>query len=243
MVVTSGVIPIPPGWTRLPGVKVAVSVDGLPEHHDVRRKPATYDRILRNIEGCKVDISWVVTQVMMERPGYLEEYMAYWSARPELARVGLSIYTPQIGEESAEMLTPEARRELIRQLPELKQQYPALFIKGGVIKALGNPPASPRECTFSRMTVNYSADLETQIQPCVFGGNPDCSQCGCAATALLHYVGGLGFGPFKAVHVMRGSMELGALTNRLRPGSIEVKRWTPTMQAQQGRPGLVQINK
>src|SRR5512146_2048886 len=43
LVVTSGVIPIPKEWIGLPRSRVAVSVDGLPEHHDVRRKPATYD--------------------------------------------------------------------------------------------------------------------------------------------------------------------------------------------------------
>src|SRR5271167_2416461 len=41
LVVTSGVIPIPLEWMKLPRVRVAVSVDGLPEHHDIRRKPAT----------------------------------------------------------------------------------------------------------------------------------------------------------------------------------------------------------
>src|SRR5690348_7289969 len=48
MVVTSGVIAVPKPWTSLPRVMVAISVDGLPEHHDVRRKPATYERILKN---------------------------------------------------------------------------------------------------------------------------------------------------------------------------------------------------
>src|SRR3954470_15383462 len=51
LVVTSGVIPIPMEWMDLPRVRVAVSVDGLPEHHDVRRNPATYERILKNIQG------------------------------------------------------------------------------------------------------------------------------------------------------------------------------------------------
>ena len=46
LVVTSGMIPIPTEWMKLPRVRVAISVDGLPEHHDIRRKPATYERIL-----------------------------------------------------------------------------------------------------------------------------------------------------------------------------------------------------
>ena len=49
MVVTSAVIPIPSAWMRLPNVTISVSIDGLPEHHNVRRHPATYERILANI--------------------------------------------------------------------------------------------------------------------------------------------------------------------------------------------------
>src|SRR5262249_48556067 len=40
MVVTSAVIPIPTAWMEIPRVRVTVSIDGLPEHHDIRRKPA-----------------------------------------------------------------------------------------------------------------------------------------------------------------------------------------------------------
>src|ERR1700740_1193250 len=61
MVVTSAVIPIPKEWMTIPRVRVTVSVDGLPEHHDVRRKPATYDRVLQNIEGCQVNVHWTIT--------------------------------------------------------------------------------------------------------------------------------------------------------------------------------------
>jgi len=68
LVVTSGVIPIPMEWMNLRRVRVAISVDGLPEHHDIRRKPATYDRILKNIHGRKVNIHWVITRPMLQRP-------------------------------------------------------------------------------------------------------------------------------------------------------------------------------
>jgi MoaA/NifB/PqqE/SkfB family radical SAM enzyme len=67
LVVTSGVLPIPMEWMSLPRVRVAISVDGLPEHHDIRRKPATYERILKNIEGREVNIHWVITRPMLER--------------------------------------------------------------------------------------------------------------------------------------------------------------------------------
>src|SRR5216684_5112874 len=47
LVVTSGVIPVPAEWMKIPRVRIAVSVDGMPEDHDIRRKPATYQRILK----------------------------------------------------------------------------------------------------------------------------------------------------------------------------------------------------
>ena len=53
--VTSAVIPISRNWMTILRLRVAVSVDGLPEQHGIRRKPATYERILRNIQGCTVN--------------------------------------------------------------------------------------------------------------------------------------------------------------------------------------------
>src|SRR5256712_11176377 len=100
LVVTSAVIPIPVEWMNIPRLRVAVSVDGLPEDHDIRRKPATYERILKNIEGRQVNIHWVVTRPMLARPGYMAEYVSFCSARPEVNRIWVSVYTPQVGEQS-----------------------------------------------------------------------------------------------------------------------------------------------
>jgi sulfatase maturation enzyme AslB (radical SAM superfamily) len=94
LVVTSAVIPIPAEWMKLPRrLRVAVSIDGLPEHHDVRRKPATYERILKNIEGRELNIHWTITRPMLSRAGYMEEYVAFWSGRPEVNRIWLSLFT------------------------------------------------------------------------------------------------------------------------------------------------------
>jgi MoaA/NifB/PqqE/SkfB family radical SAM enzyme len=81
MVVTSGVIEIPREWMTIPRLRVAVSVDGLPEHHDERRKPATYERILTNVAGRSINVHWVTTRPMLSRASYLEEYVAFWNAR------------------------------------------------------------------------------------------------------------------------------------------------------------------
>src|ERR1700693_5475712 len=98
MVVTSGVIAIPSEWMKIPRLRVAVSVDGLPEHHDIRRKPATYERILNNIEGREINVHWVITRPMLARPGYLEEYVSFWNARREVDHIWVSLYSPQIDE-------------------------------------------------------------------------------------------------------------------------------------------------
>lgn len=188
LVVTSAVIPFPREWNAIRRVRIAVSIDGLQPEHDARRRPATYERILKNLEGREADISWVITNQMLERPGYLDEYLAFWTARPEIGRIWLSLYTPQKGEISAEKLTRASRERLFRELLRLKEEYPALILPHGATAAFAKPPSSPHDCTFSRVSVNYSADLKTRVQPCFFGGNPDCSQCGCAVSAGLHWL-------------------------------------------------------
>jgi MoaA/NifB/PqqE/SkfB family radical SAM enzyme len=221
LVVTSGVIPIPGEWNQLRHVRIAVSIDGLREEHDVRRAPATYERILQNIAGRRVDISWVITRQQMERSGYLDAYLAFWTARPEIDRVWISFYTPQIGEQSPEMLTPAQRRALVVELPLLKERYAKLLMTAGIAEAFATPPSNPDECVFSRMSMNYSADLQTQVQPCFFGGEPDCRQCGCAITAGLHWVGQKRLlGPLRAAHVMEASIAVGQAVSRVRNGRL-----------------------
>ena len=221
LVVTSGVIPIPVEWNDLRHIRIAVSIDGLREDHDTRRAPATYDRILKNIDGRRVDISWVITRQQMAKPGYLDEYLTFWTSRPETDRIWVSIYTPQMGELSAEIPTPELRRELIRQLPILKERYPALLMTPGIAEAFATPPSNPRECVFSRVSVNYSADLKTQIQPCFFGGTPDCGRCGCAVTAGLHWIGKKRvLGPIRLEHLMNASVAIGRFAMAARGGRL-----------------------
>ena len=188
LIVTSGIIPFPQAWNRIPRVRVAVSIDGLQPEHDARRAPATYQKILKNLEGREADISWVITNQMMQQPDYLERYLAFWTARREIGRIWLSLYTPQKDEHSAEMLTPESRQRLLAELPLLKRRFPNLILPHGAVEAFARPPANPGQCTFSQVSVNYSADLRTRVEPCFFGGNPDCSQCGCAVSAGLHWL-------------------------------------------------------
>ena len=226
LVVTSGIIPIPAEWMGLHRSRVAVSIDGLPEHHDPRRKPATYNRILQNIRDREVNIHWTITGPMMKRPGYLEEYVAFWQARPEVNRIWVSLYSPQQGEHTPEMLTKEERQQVARELPGLRESYPKLLMSPGIGQALLEPPQNPRECLFSKMSTNYSADLVTRVEPCIFGGTPDCSQCGCIVSSGLHHVQKIKVvGPLKIGHLVRTSTAIGSLVNRVRSGSANPSRW------------------
>jgi MoaA/NifB/PqqE/SkfB family radical SAM enzyme len=210
LVVTSLVIPFPVEWNGIPGVRIAVSIDGLAPEHDKRRAPATYERILKNLDGRRADISWVITNQMVQRPGYLDEYLGFWTARPEIERIWMSLYTPQRDEQSAERLTPESRKRVLEELPRLKTRYPDLVFPNGALDAFAAPPATPAECTFTRVSKNYSADLETRVEPCFFGGNPDCSECGCAVSAGLHWLHEKRLAPgIKVGHIIDSSLAIG----------------------------------
>jgi len=217
MIVSSAVIPIPSEWMALPRVTIAVSVDGLPEHHDVRRAPATYEKILKNIAGRRVNIHGTVVRSHLGEPAYLKSYVEFWSQRDEVHRIWLSGYTPQRGEQTPEMLTPEDRARLADAIPRLATKFPKLLMKSGMAQALLDPPASPSDCAFARISANYTADLRTRVRPCVFGGDPDCSQCGCAISSALHWITNEKLGPLKARPLFDATLAIGAAVARLKP--------------------------
>lgn len=236
LVVTSAVIPIPMEWMALPRVRVTVSVDGLRPEHDERRKPATYDRILNNIEGRSVNIHLTVTSPMMKREGYLEEYFDFWSARPEVNKIWLSVYTPQVGEAAPEILTPAERRRLAQDMAGWQARFPKLLVGRFYVEGLERPPRNPDECIFSKMSANYSADLATRVEPCIFGGTPDCHQCGCAVSLGMHWLSRYPLlGPLRAGHLIGVSVASGSLVNFLRRTPVRPDRWFRRLPAPAGK--------
>jgi MoaA/NifB/PqqE/SkfB family radical SAM enzyme len=188
-VVTSAVRPIPAEWAQIPRLSLVVSIDGLQPEHDARRSPATYDRILKHIVGHQIVVHCTVTRQQVQRPGYLREFAAFWSAQPHVRKIWYSLYTPQVGEVSAEILTPEDRQLVVGELRSLRTEFAKIQMPKGLLDVYATPPSSPDHCIFSRVTHSVSADFRTQITPCQFGGTPDCSQCGCIASAGLAAIG------------------------------------------------------
>ncbi len=188
-VVTSAVRSIPLQWSNIPRLQIVVSIDGLQPDHDKRRKPATYERILQNIDGNRITIHCTVTAQMCGRTGYFEEFARFWSERPEVVKIWFSLFTPQLGSTCGEILSAEQREEVLGDLARLRSSYPKIALPDLVIDGYRNPPKSPSECIFARTTMSITADLKSRVVPCQFGGTPDCSHCGCLASAGLKAVG------------------------------------------------------
>lgn len=187
--VTSAVRPIPVEWAPLRRLQIVVSIDGLAPEHDERRKPATYDRILKHIKGHQITVHCTVTRQQAQRDGYLEEFVRFWSDNADTRQIWVSLYTPQVGEHSDERLRPDDRERVVAALMLLRRQYSKLRMPESLIKVYANPPRTPDECIFAQTTTCVSADFERHISPCQFGGNPDCTNCGCIASAGLGALG------------------------------------------------------
>ncbi|MCI0412156.1 radical SAM protein [bacterium] len=215
--VTSAVRRIPQEWALIPRLGISVSIDGLQPEHDERRKPATYERILKNIAGHQVSVHCTLTHQQLVRDGYLEEFVKFWSDQPTTKRIWMSLFTPQKGENSKERLTPEDRWKAIQDLLDLKPKYPKLDVGRGVAEFYENPPNSPGECTFARLSTCISADFEKLITPCQFGGNPDCKNCGCIASAGMDAVQRhqLPFG-IRVGQILDASLKVGACIKHIR---------------------------
>jgi MoaA/NifB/PqqE/SkfB family radical SAM enzyme len=216
--VTSAVREIPKEWRGLFRLSIVVSIDGLQPEHDKRRTPATYDRILKHIEGHRITVHCTITRQQVNRAGYIEEFLRIWSERREVEKIWISLYTPQIGEISEERLRPDDRARVVDDLMALRVRFPKLALPQGLIEVYAEPPTSPDDCVFARTTTVLSADLKTRVEPCQYGGAPDCSQCGCIASAGLaavarHQI----FGFIPVGMIFNGSLKVGERMRRIRP--------------------------
>lgn len=216
--VTSAFREIPKSWSAIRWLSIVVSVDGLQPEHDARRKPATYERVLKNIQDHQITIHCTVTAQMMQRPGYLDQFLEFWTRRKEIKRIWMSFFTPQKGASGPEVLSPEQRSQAVRELLRLRQFYRKLDMHPSLIREFLHPPASPEQCVFAQTTQVVSADLKTRIVPCQFGGEPDCSQCGCIASMGLAAIGHRRIVPgITAASLLKASLRIGQAWRRLGP--------------------------
>ncbi len=210
--------PLHVSWRQYQKLNIVVSIDGLQPEHDARRKPATYERIQKNIAEAKVTVHCTITSQIADRPGYLDEFLGIWTRRPEVVKVWFSLFTPQRGATDAEILSPAQRASTIAEIGRLAVKYPKLEMPQSLIREMQSPPAAPEQCIFARTTKIISADLTTPITPCQFGGDPDCAQCGCIASMALAAVGHYRVaGPLTAGQIFMASDRIGKLWRSLKP--------------------------
>jgi MoaA/NifB/PqqE/SkfB family radical SAM enzyme len=216
-VVTSAVRALPAEWKAIGGLELVVSIDGLQPEHDARRKPATYERILRNINGNSIKVHATVTSQTAARDGYWEEFVRFWSDVDGVWKIWISFFTPQVGADDVETLSHPTRERMIDEFLELRTRYPKLAFGNALARGFREPPSSPEQCIFAATTLNLSADLTTRITPCQFGGTPDCSQCGCMASAGLTALGNyklFNIIPLRSLHAI--SSRVGKTASRFR---------------------------
>jgi len=166
---------------------------------------------LKHIAGQRIGVHCTVTRQMLERPGYLADFCRFWSDRPEVRQIWFSIYTPQESENSPERLRPQDRAILFGELSGVAAEFPKVHLPQMVLEGYRNPPRSPKECTFARLSTCVSADLKTRIDPCQLGGKPVCAECGCLASAGMHALARLKLGgviPLSAI--LNASIRVGS---------------------------------
>jgi MoaA/NifB/PqqE/SkfB family radical SAM enzyme len=200
--ITSAVRPIPPEWAGIHRLQIVVSIDGLQPEHDARRTPATYDRILKHVAGHQITVHCTVTRQQARQDGYVERFLRTWQENPDTRLIWISLYTPQKGEISVERLTSTDRARVIAEIRRLRPHFSKLQMLDGMLDVYARPPRSPEECVFAQTTECISSDFERRITPCQFGGDPDCNNCGCVASAGLEAIGR---------HRLKGGIQVGRI--------------------------------
>ena len=181
----------------------------------MRRTPATYDRILKHIAGHEITVHCTVTRQQVQRDGYLEEFVRFWSAqRRRRADLGEPLHAagrrglrraPAAGRSRARRRRPDGAAAALSR---------SCGCPKGLIEVYAKPPRVARTSASSRARRRcISADLETQITPCQFGGNPDCAQL------RLHRVGRARRG--RPAPAARACIPVGAIFEH---GSVEGRR-------------------
>ena len=125
-------------------MRVAVSVDGLPEHHDIRREPATYERILKNIAGRKINVHWVITQPMLGRPAILRNTWLSGTRGRSRSHLGEPLQPADGRGEPRDCLRPRIANVLAQRTAAFAEKISQAAVPGGHGTRFVNPPSNPQ---------------------------------------------------------------------------------------------------
>jgi hypothetical protein len=111
-------------------------------------------------------------------------------------------------------------------------------MKEAALREYLHPPASPDQCIFAQTTRCLSADFETNVEPCQFGGDPDCSRCGCFASMGLAAIGHHKvLGPITAGDIFWASAKVGRKVKHVEDALVRLIKGTENQTTQSDESG------
>ena len=185
--VTSAVREIPPAWCALPRASTLSCrlTAWRPSTTSGGRRPPT-NGFSSTLPAGGLPCTARSRDSRVRRPGYLEEFVAFWPARDETREIRVSLHTPQIGEVSEEMLNPADRTQVIADLMALRLRYPELRCPQAVLDVYAQIRHSRRASASSlRRPSTCRPICRTSDHALCIRGSPDCANCGCLASAGL----------------------------------------------------------
>jgi hypothetical protein len=121
-----------------------------------------------------------------------------------------------------ERLSKADRARVVGDLRRLRQKFSKLQLPEALLNVYAEPPDSPENCIFAQTTDCFSSDLEHRVTPCQLGGNPDCNNCGCMASAGLEAIGRHRYkGWIPVGRIFYASVRVGHAVGRLRGAAVQ----------------------
>jgi len=102
----------------------------------------------------------------MKRPGYLAEFLEFWTPRPEVKKVWFSLFTPQVADQMPEILSSDERAQAIADMVQLRKQYRKFgYARGGdsAVRFTTAQPPRLRFCPYHTDLVGRSANKDNSV--------------------------------------------------------------------------------
>jgi hypothetical protein len=87
---------------------------------------------------------------LLERHGYLDDFAAFWSSRPEARTIWFSLFTPQKGQDSTERLNPAQRALALERLDRVARRFPKVYLSRAVLQGYARPPSRRRSASLRK---------------------------------------------------------------------------------------------
>lgn len=174
------------GFPELENGQWVLSLDGPEGVNDVLRGRNVYNLAIENLLKAPRPPIVHITICRLNQDG-IDEFVREMMGLP-VKGIGFSFYTPCLGGDDSRFFIPlEERNRVVRRLVELRRIYGE---KVGFTPAMARQLLTDRDfmkwnrfsaCPVSKRVRCFRSD--GQPKGCTYGGNADCSRCGCAAVA------------------------------------------------------------